>query len=85
MLNSYPEEIVATGKQATLRAASGHELTVNTAVGPDGKTLELMIGIERVPPDLRTQIKTAVTIWNGQTVLLASESDVICVTAEMVE
>ncbi len=84
-IETLPEEIVATGKQATLRAASGHELTVNTAVGPDGKTLELMIGIERVPPDLRTQIKTAVTIWNGQTVLLASESDVICVTAEMVE
>lgn len=73
----------------------GVGLTVTPVIGPDGYTIDLNISASSTPPaDAAGKVKTAVMIWDGQTVVLGglkSEDDkgkhsrLIFITARIID
>ena len=55
-------------------AMGGQEMKIDPMIGPDGNTIEMNIRILTNSQDQNpaTGISTAVTIWDGQTVVLGS-------------
>ncbi|MCB1208745.1 MAG: hypothetical protein KDK97_05440, partial [Verrucomicrobiales bacterium] len=84
-IDVWPEAVIPTGKDTTLPNQSGHELHVTPVLGPDGNTVDLTISILKFPPDRRTSVQTSVTIWDGQTVILGGDTEMICLTVDKVK
>ena len=54
-------------------AMGGHEMKIEPIIGPDGNTIELIIRTPSQDQNPASGISTAVTIWDGQTVVLGSQ------------
>jgi beta-lactamase regulating signal transducer with metallopeptidase domain len=68
----------------------GHEMKVESTIGPDGNTIDLIVHTPSPDDNLASGISTGVTIWDGQTVVLAAQpsegvSRVLFITAHIVE
>ncbi len=55
-------------------AMGGHEMKIEPIIGPDGNTIELIIRTPSQDQNPARVISTAVTIWDGQTVVLGSQA-----------
>jgi hypothetical protein len=51
-------------------AFGGHEMKIESIIGPDGNTIEMLLRIQNTA----NAITSSVTIWDGQTVLLSAQS-----------
>ncbi len=54
-------------------AMGGQEMKIEPIIGPDGNTIELIIRTPSQDQNPASGISTAVTIWDGQTVVLGSQ------------
>jgi beta-lactamase regulating signal transducer with metallopeptidase domain len=55
-------------------AVGGQEMKIEPIIGPDGNTIELIIRTPAQDQNPARGISTAVTIWDGQTVVLGSQA-----------
>jgi len=55
-------------------AMGGQEMKIEPMIGPDGNTIELIIRMPSQDQNPARVISTAVTIWDGQTVVLGSQA-----------
>ena len=73
-------------------AMGGQEMKIDPMIGPDGNTIELIIRIHTNSQDQNpaSGISTAITIWDGQTVVLGSQpsegvSRMLFITGSLIE
>lgn len=71
---SLPNATVKSGKEAVFDMPAdvgGPQLKVTPAIGADGHTVDVSIQAASLDPATKRIITTGVTIWNGQTVMMA--------------
>lgn len=71
-------------------ALGGQEMKVEPVIGPDGNTIELIIRTPSQDQNPASGISTAITIWDGQTVVLGSQpsegvSRMLFITGSLIE
>ncbi len=71
-------------------AMGGQEMKVEPVIGPDGYTIELTIRTPSQDQNPASGISTAITIWDGQTVVLGSQpsegvSRLLFITGSLIE
>jgi hypothetical protein len=71
-------------------AMGGQEMKVEPVIGPDGNTIELIIRTPSQDQNPASGISTAITIWDGQTVVLGSQpsegvSRILFITGSLIE
>jgi beta-lactamase regulating signal transducer with metallopeptidase domain len=71
-------------------AMGGQEMKVEPVIGPDGNTIELIIRTPSQDQNPASSISTAITIWDGQTVVLGSQpsegvSRILFITGSLIE
>ncbi len=92
---TLPKATVKGGEEAVFNlpaGAGGARLEVSPVIGPDGSTVELAIAAVNPTLAAKSKVTTGITIWNGQTVMMAGEPldkdktmRVIFITATLVD